>query len=898
VTNDNNVKTQKKGIIQGFMNLRPNPDLLLEEIQQVEAQEKRGRLTIFFGSSPGVGKTYAMLADAKLEKARGVDVVIGIVETHKRQETEQLAEGLPTLPLKQVSYKGKMLTEFDLEAALKRRPKLILVDELAHTNLGDNRHAKRWQDIEELLASGIDVYTTLNVQHLQSLNDIVSQITGIRVWETIPDHVFQKADEVRIIDLPPDDLLERLQEGKIYMPQQVEMAKDHFFKKGNLLALRELALRTIADRVDDQVCRYQTKAAADAVWVTKDRLLVYLDPSLDPEGLVRAASRMANGLRAEWVVVVFKNCQGLKGHQNGIYKALQLAEELGAETQQLLDGDRIELLKEYAHAYHATKILVQVKPPSFWDYGSFRRNFAVRLLRALDHLEVCFIQSKSMDGVLLSQKFGSWLDRWTFHRGHLMAIALPILLSQLALWAPFEWNAFYALFAYGSLSMALAFFFGSTVGSLSFGMSGLLELALGNDLESWMVRYPMAGWLVVVFVLGIVIVIGRLSLGLKLQSKAALQQTFGVKTVYKMSQELSAALTLETIVEIGVRYLRQIFPGEVFVFVPDATDALVAKGQAIEGSQVKIGIAQWVYTHNQPAGFGSETLPASPFVYAPLSAPMKVRGVVVLKPEDLGQWESAETFERLKTCLAPLALALERVYYLDMAQNALISAESERFQGAILTTISKSFKKPLQRILEVVAGIQANGTAPSQGPVEEIQKYTTDLQLLVKNLEDMTRLQLGQVALEFAFEKMSDVIHHALATSSASLAGYAVELQLSSQLPLIRLDRKLIERVFWHLFENITRYTPLKTVIQIEAHTEASFLMVSIEDNGPGLPEGMEEKVFEKFTRGAPIGYTNTGLGLGLSICRAIIECHSGKIWAESLPGKGTRFTFRIPFDK
>lgn len=866
--------------------IKATPDELLDQIQQTEAEEKRGRLTIFFGSAPGVGKTYAMLSAAQVEKKRGVDVVIGIVETHKRKETELLVSGFECLMLKDIQYKGKLLKEFDLEAAVNRKPRLLLVDELAHTNLGESKHEKRWQDIEELLQIGIDVYTTLNVQHLESLNDVVTQIAGIRVWETVPDHVFNEASEVKIIDLPPDELLARLREGKIYMPQQIEMAREHFFKKGNLLALRELALRKIADRVDDQVCDYQEATSKDHILQTKDRLIVYLDLNLDPEGLIRSASRMAIGLRADWVVVAMGgDCKENSPCDDILKKSFELAEDLGAETHMLLKGDLVELLTHYALLYHATKILLQYSEKksscilNWWRMQAWMQN--------LSPIEICMVATEKSASKRSAFKWGIVLDRAIFTRFDLLGLVMPVVLSQIIFWSPIEFNSFIIFSLYGILSIGLALLYGSLSGILGLFMSALMSIAFGGDIEKWMLSYPIATASIGLLSLCTVVLVGYLSRRLRLQAKSVLTQTVRSEILYKMSKELSGASDLKDIVRIGVEHMKQIFSGKILILLQDRKCKLEIDSLLIQDIKINHGIAQWVYDHNQPAGLGTQTLSSANAIYLPLSAPMQVRGVVVLEPEDTVGWELSENLQLLQTFIAPLALAVERVHYLEIAQNALLNEENENFQGAILKSISTSFGPSLERILQLVDQDGNRG--------HSLKEEAERLRRLVDNLEDMTQLQSEQLSMEIVPVHIGDLIRDILLINQKKLTGYGIEVKMPSLLPLVHVDQNLITSLMWHLLENVICYTPLKTVIQIEARVEDEFLVVSVEDNGPGLPEGMEEKIFEKFTRGNFEELKVVGLGLGLSICRAIIEKHSGKIWADSLPGKGTRFTFRLP---
>lgn len=873
------------------MSDRPDPDALLEKVQRAEAQSRRGRLKIFFGASAGVGKTYAMLATARTLQDR--DIAIGVVETHSRTETEALVAGFEVLPLREVEYRGRTFREFDLDAALARRPDLLLLDELAHSNVAGSRHPKRWQDVEELLAAGIDVWTTLNVQHLETLNDVVGQITGIRVSETVPDKVFDAADDVALVDLPADELLRRLEEGKVYVPQQAERARQSFFRKGNLIALRELALRRTADRVDAQMREYRTDRSIHGVWQARERLLVCVGPGADAGRLVRSAGRLAAALRADWIALHIETPQLQRGaaeRRRQALDALRLAQELGAETSTLAGEDLAAAVLGYARSRNVSRLVV----------GRSHRSLLARLVRpslgdrlsgAVTDLDVLVVGSEPEDAearraVAAPPRFapgsGASRRRWGFLWGLLgvgattiLALLLPHSLDRVNIAMLFlpavagvaaRWGRSPGVFA-ALLSVAsFDFFFVTPRFSFSVGDSEYLVTFL--------------------VMLGVALLIGSLAASLHFQARIALYREQRASALYEVARELSGALRREQIVAIAERHVEGSFQTRPAILLPD-----------LESETMADSIAQWVYDHHQPAGAGTHTLPGAALYYLPLKAPMRTRGVLAIAPSPAASLFVPEQQRLLETFAAQIALALERVHYVEVAQEATVRIESERLRNSLLSALSHDLRTPLA----VLMGLSSTLALPQPGAGEEQRELARDIHqevvrmsALIDNLLDMARLQSGEVRLNRQWQLLEEVVGTALEARRAVLAGYRVRVDLPENLPLVEIDAVLIERVLCNLLENAAKYTPAGTEVAVEARAEEGALRVAVADRGPGLLPGQREAVFEKFTRGERESATS-GVGLGLAICRAIVGAHGGRIWAEENPGGGARFVFTLP---
>ncbi len=879
-------------------NIRPDPDRLLEVVLREEAREQRGRLKIFFGACAGVGKTYAMLSAARQHRAEGIEILIGIVETHGRAETAALLEGFPLLPSRKVEYRGRTLAEFDLDAALALKPQLILVDELAHNNVEGSRHRKRWQDVEELLAAGSDVYTTLNVQHLESLNDIVGGITGIRVAETVPDHVFDAADEVTLVDLPPDDLLERLKEGKVYLPEQAARAAANFFRKGNLIALRELALRRTADRVDAQMRAYRADQSIHHVWQAKERLIVCVGPAADNETLVRATARLAAKLHADWIAVYIETPalqRQPRAERSRILDALKLAEELGAETTTLAGADAAATLSAYAVSRNAGKLVIgQPRRRSLWKQ-LLRPSLADQLVAATRELDVFLIKLDTTPPVPASPRVMMATD-W---HGYLWAIGICAATTALAapLLSVFDLANVVMVFLLAVVGVALRF--GRGPGALAACLSvAAFDFFFVPPKFSFTVRdtqylFTFALMLVVA------LVIGQLAARLRYEARIAQSRERRTAELAALARELSGALTTAQIIDIANRRLDAIFQARSAVLLPDSHEQVRephVEQKAARLADADFAVAQWVYDHQQPAGLGTTTLPAAAARYLPLKAPMRTRGVLAFQPADTALLDEPEEMQLLDTCVAQIALALERVHYVEVAQDALVTMESERLRNSLLSAISHDLRTPLTALVGLADALTAARLADDSRRelAVAIRDKAQRLTALVTNLLEMARLQTGTVQLKSDWHAIEEVVGSALRQMAEPLAQHRVITDIPPDTPLCEFDPVLIERVLVNLFDNAAKYTPPGSTLMVKATHDAQWLRVAVEDDGPGLPAGQEEKLFEKFERGAAES-AKPGVGLGLAICRAILRAHGGEIHAENRAEGGARFVFRLP---
>ncbi len=885
---------------------RPDPDRLLERVQKEETQRQRGRLKIFFGACAGVGKTFAMLSAAHGLKAQGIDVVIGLVETHGRVDTAELLKGLETLPPKSIDYRGRNLTEFDLDGVLARKPALVVVDELAHTNVPGSRHAKRWQDVEELLDAGIGVYTTVNVQHLETLNDVVGRITGIRVLETIPDTVFDRADEVTVVDLPPDELLQRLKDGKVYVPQQVEHAAQNFFRKGNLIALRELSLRRTADRVDAQMREYREDKSIRSVWQAKERLLVCVGPGPDGQKLVRGAARLAANLRADWIAIYVETprLQRLpSADRDRILRTLQLARDLGAETTTMGGSNVPATLLSYARSRNVSKLVVGRTSRPAW-----RRRFATSIAEQLSLMVPdvdIYVVAYESDGkgqavaesAAAAREFDGSGRRRSNKRGYIVAVVACVVTTAVSMLLAHRLSLTNIVMLYLLSVMLVAFRYSRGPAVLS---SVLAVLAFDFFLVPPQLSFSVSdAQYVITFLvmLAMALVISNLAYNLRYQARVATLRERRARSLYEAARELSGAVQTEQIVEIANRNIRGVFQAETAVLLPDLSEHIIytpPPDGTVKTPQIDTAIAQWVFDHQQPAGYGTNTLAGSPFYYLPLKAPIRPRGVLALAPRNPRMVFVPEQHRLLETFASQIALALERVHFVHVAQEALMKIESERLRNSMLSAVSHDLRTPLTALVGLASTLASSVDLPKHTRRELAQAAADEamrMSNLVTNMLDMARLQSEGVYLNRQWHVLEEIVGGAL---NKQLADHDVRVSLDASLPLIYVDGVLIERVLYNLVENAVKYTPPASSIRITGQIRDGDLAVSVEDDGPGLPPGMIESVFEKFTRGERESST-VGMGLGLAICRAIVQAHHGQIWAENMHAGGARFTFTLP---
>jgi two-component system sensor histidine kinase KdpD len=883
---------------------RPDPDLLLAKVKRQEQKARCGKLRIYFGSSAGVGKTYAMLIAARKLVSEGRPVLVGVVETHGRAETALLLEGLEVLPPKSVVYRGKVLVEFDLDAALARRPQLILIDELAHSNVTGMRHPKRWQDVDELLAAGIDVFSTLNVQHLESLNDVVGGITNVRVRETIPDKVFDAADEVVLVDIPADELLARLKAGKVYVAQQAEHAAQHFFRRGNLMALRELALRRTADRVEGDVQAYRVDQSIESVWKTATALLTCVGPDAAAERVVRAAARLAGQLNTEWhaIYVETPNLQRLAPlKREKILANLNLAQELGATTAVIAHAEIAESIIAYARKNNLSKLVIGRDPVRrLWPWQRSSGQKLAMLAPDIDLIEIGRAENRAPSSERESAQSPAAPDvesddrrkakRLRYLWAALACVGVTLISMPLAV--HFDRSNIVAIFI---LTVVLV---GVRLGRGPAALAAVLSVC-GFDFFIVPPRLSFAVsdvqyLLTFCIMLAVGLIAGQLTAGLRFQARVASHREERAGSLYEIARDLSGAVEIEQVVKISDESIQRTFRASAALLLPDAGGMLK---HADAGLTLEIGTAQWAFDRGQPAGFGTDTLPGSDVLYIPLRAPTQARGVLAVKAHNRRMLRIPEQRQLLDTFAALIAIALERVHYVGVAQDALLQMESERLRNSLLAALSHDLRTPLTVLVGLAESLARTVPELSSGQKETaqaIQDEARRMSTLVSNLLDMARIESGEVTLNLQWQPLEEVVGAALNAARGMLRSHTVVAHLPRDLPLLKFDAVLIERVLVNLLENVSKYTPPGSTVILSAQVIADQLSVSVADNGPGLPAGREEAVFQKFTRGERESAT-PGVGLGLAISRAIIESHQGKITAAQRPGGGAIFTFALP---
>jgi two-component system, OmpR family, sensor histidine kinase KdpD len=878
---------------------RPSPEQLLERLRDEEARAARGRLKIFFGANPGVGKTFAMLEEAKAKRAEGQDVAVGLVETHGRTQTAALLAGLEQLPRRSYEHRGVTLTEFDLDGALLRRPTILLVDELAHTNAPGSRHDRRWQDIEELLAAGISVYTTLNVQHLESLNDVVAQITGVQVRETVPDAVFDGADDVELADLTPEDLLRRLQQGKVYLAEQAERARDQFFRKGNLIALRELALRRVAERVDAQMRGYMRDHGIREVWPAAERLLVAVDESPRAARLVRAGRRMAATLKCDWIVLhVETPGAGLTDASRAhLVETLQLAEEFGAETRTVPGRLVAEEVLAYAESHNVTRILVGKPGHSRWR-DRLLGSAVDRLVRASGDIDVYVITGEAEEAPR-PRRLGP--SRPVPAREYGFALATVALCTLVG------WLVFRRL---SITDVAMVYLLGAMIVASRCGrrpsiMTAVLSIALFDFLfvppfftfEVSDLNYILTfGTMLVVALL-----ISGYALRIREQAQLARDREHRTAALYALSRDLGDTHTREEVVRAARKHLGDSFAGAAQILAPGPTGELmilepVAASPALD--QKEVGVADWAYRRGELAGKGTSTLPGALALHIPLKGAAGVAGILAVVLQDPDQMKDPSERHLLETFAGQVGAALERVSLTERTQQARLEVEAERLRTSLLSSLSHDLRTPLGVITGAASSLRESGDtlAPEarRELLNSIEEEGQRMNRLIRNLLDMIRVETGSLQVQKEWQPLEDAVGVSLIRLGERMRDHPVEVHLPADLPLVPLDAVLLEQVFINLLENAAKYTPPGTAIEISASQGAGVVNVSVADRGPGIPVGEEEKIFEKFHRAedAPPG---KGVGLGLTISRGIVLAHGGRIWAENRPEGGAVLRFTLP---
>ena len=875
--------------------LRPSPDALLAEAQR----ESRGRLKIFLGAAPGVGKTYAMLEAARQSMRDGIDVVAGVVETHGRKETERLLQGLDILPPLTIDYRGRAFYEMDLDGLLTRRPKLALVDELAHTNIPGTRHMKRWQDVDELLSAGIDVYATLNVQHLESLNDVIEQITGVKVRETLPDQVLSKADEIELIDLPPHELIKRLHEGKVYVAEQAGLAVHNFFTPGNLTALRELALRRTAERVDAQMVDYMRAHAIAGPWPTQERLVVYLGPGDDGERLVRASKRIAELRNVNWIAVTVETAGGdAPDEKEATVQALRLATQLGGDSTTLHGENVVEEVLTYAREHNATQIVVGRKPKGRWSWGG---SISSKFVAAGDDFNIVVIGGTG-DTATSTRPRRSPRASTTDLQGHaigLLATAAAIGVSKIL--DPYVPSA-----SLSTVFLVAILLVASKIGVRPAVVASVLSFVsfdffFTEPRLSLSINSPSDFLELTTFLSAALIVssmAGRLRNGMDLSRENSRRTT----NLYDFERKVTAAVTKDDLQWAVVHHVASTINGKSLIMIPDKSGMQVVAGyppedQVDDKSQAA---AEWAWKHNKPAGRGSSTLPSALWLFFPLKTAHRSVGVLGVQMAEDADIPSTQQMQLLETLADQAAIAIERAELVSDIEAAKVVTERERLRSALLSSLSHDLRTPLVSIIGSASSLLNYDAmlddVKRRDLAQTIQDEAERLNRFVQNLLDMTRLGAGALKPRLDWADLGDIVGLAINRTKRLSRNHEIKVELDPNIPLINVDSVLLEQVFFNLLDNACKYSPKGTTIKIWAMMTVDHLSIEVSDQGPGIPVEDQEKVFDMFYRVHHGDAQVAGTGLGLAICRGIIEAHGGTIKTEpGLHGVGTCIIIHLP---
>ncbi|MGA2089107.1 MAG: sensor histidine kinase KdpD [Stellaceae bacterium] len=881
---------------------RPSPEALLAEAKQ----EGRGRLKIFLGAAPGVGKTYEMLEAAQTKRREGADLVVGFVETHGRKETEALLAGLEVVNRRKIDYKGRVIEEMDLDAILARRPKLVLVDELAHTNASGSRHPKRYLDVEELLVAGIDVYTTLNIQHVESLNDVVAQITRIRVRETVPDSVLDGADDIEVIDLSPEDLIQRLKEGKVYVPEQAERAVRHYFQPGNLTALRELALRRTAQRVDEQMLTYMQAHTISGPWAAGERVLVCVSESPACAALIRYAKRLADRLHGPWTALYVETPRYQRldeRDRDRIADSLRLAEKLGGEAITIPGGRIAEDVTSYAQANNITHIVIGKSERSRW-FEMLHGSVVHDLVRHAGNISVHVIAGD--DGEALPAKtIRTQAEPEPFDITPYIA-TMAIVAAALGI-------GFVLQQYLNVVNIALVFLTAILISAVTYGLLPSLYACVISVLAyNFFFLPPLYTFTIadpenvvaLFFFLIVAVIASNLAARTRNQVVTARDRARTTEELFAFSRKLAGIGKLEDLLWATVYQIALMLSVRVMLLLPEADSIAVRAGYPPEDEldEADLAAARWSWEHNRAAGRGADTLPGAKRLFLPLRTGRGPVGVLGIDRDRPGPLLTPDGRRLLDALADQVAVAIERVTLAEDVDRARVQAETERLRAALLTSISHDLRTPLASIIGAMTSLRSYGDAYDKASREElmstIQSEAERLNRFIGNLLDMTRLESGAIQLNPEMIDASEIIGTALNRASKILVDHRLEIDIDPHLPMLRLDYLLFEQALFNILDNAAKYAPPKSLVRISAHRENGSVVVRVEDEGPGIPPGDLERIFDKFYRVHAQDRQRAGTGLGLAICRGFVEAMGGTITAGNRSKGGGVFTIRIPIEE
>ncbi len=884
-------------MVQGYS--RPNPDELLARVKAEEEQRRRGKLKIFLGYAPGVGKTYTMLEAARQRK-KDTDVVAAYIETHSRVETEALLEGLEVIPRRQVEYRGIKLSEMDIDAVLMRRPQLALVDELAHENAPGSRHPKRYQDVEELLEAGIDVYTTLNIQHIESGRNVVAQITGVWVRETIPDSFVDSATEIELVDLPPDELLKRLKEGKVYIPEQIAPATEEFFRRGNLIALRELTMRTASKHVDKQTLAYMKTHAIRDPWLSGERLLLFIDPSSSGSRLVRSARRLAYELGAEWSAVYVETPGSARltpAQQDRIMDSLRLAQRLGAKAVTIQGDSVIAAVMEYAKANNITKIVVAKQKRN--RIQRLSGSVVGQIIRQSGHIDVYMVSGGGEPVKREERPSRTFLGNW---RGYLQGLGLVVLATLLG-------QLIHEFFAPTTIAMIYllcvviaAYFWGlgpsilvSVLGILAFDFFHIppfLTFAVGDT------QYIFT--FLALLVVGVLI--SYLALRVRQQTESARRRERQTAALYALGRDLAISNDLESYIQAIIKRAKETFGHDTIVFLPDPQNKETLKPYA-DGPNVNIdenefAAAIWSFQHRRIVGHGTDTLPNAKARYLPLVTARGAVGVIAISAIDASEELTIEQ-ERLLEAYADLvAVAIESILLSEEAHNAQVLRDTEKLQTALLNSVSHDLRTPLVSVIGVLSSLQEEemrlDDAARRNLIQVAREEAERLNHLITNLFDVSRVEAGAIRISKQPSDVQDLVGAALEQLRSRASTRPIKIDIPMELPFVSVDFSLIVQTLVNVLDNALKYSPVDSPIEIKGRKVDHEVHMEVADRGVGIPPQDLLHIFDKFYR---IQHPDNvgGTGLGLSICKGIVEAHGGHIAAENRPGGGTIIRLILP---
>lgn len=876
---------------------RPDPDALLSAIQRDEARQQQGKLKIFFGMAAGVGKTYAMLEAARQLQTEGIDVVVGYVETHKRAETEALLAGLEVIPRQKVEYRGTLLEEMNTDAILTRRPEIVLVDELAHTNIPGVRHVKRYQDVQELLEAGISVYTTVNVQHFESRADAVRQITGIIVHETIPDSILDLADEIELIDLSPEELRKRLTEGKVYTQERIETASTNFFRVGNLTALREMALRLTAERVDHQLQDYMRAKRIAGPWKSGERLMVAVGPSPFSERLIRWTRRMAYNLEAPWLAAYIETPDApTQEHKRRLADHLALVRSLGGEIAMTSSGSISEGLMRLAHQRNVTQIVVG--KPLRRPLQNFLRGGSLvdHLISASGDIDIYVVtgdkpESDQTRQLPLPAQHSVWGQ-------YLVAAAIVAAATALNLIA----LPFIGYQAVGLIELVAVLLIAIYIGR------GPALLAAAASAISWNFLFIEPRFtfeisraedvLLILSYFVIAIFTGNLTAQLRTQERQARHNADRTMALYTLAHEIASAVNMDAVLRTAVTQIGQVFDAQVAVLRPehDQLSQKLHPSSTLSLDEKEFSVGLWAFENGKPAGRFTDTLPLATVQFIPLNTSTRTVGVVGIRTRQ-DERLSFDQEAMLETFINQIALVIERELLDEAAEQSAMLKESERLYTTLLNSISHELRTPIAAIIGAASSLMDTQTRANEAARIElsgnIQAAAERLNRLVENLLDMSRLESGKLQLKRDWCDVGEIISAAIKHLEHDLIGRPLTINVAPQIPLIQADFVLLEQVLVNLLDNACHYTPTGTAVAIAARQDGKWVEISIRDFGEGIPETDVERVFGKFYR-VP-GTSTGGTGLGLSISRGLVEAHGGTLTARNAPESGAEFIVRLP---